>query len=306
MRRGPGRNRSSLLPVTGGPGGEPATLYHFTTADGLQGIVEKVSLWATDAEFLNDSQELQFGRPELVAALTAEADRIQYGAAEGGPDYARGAVLRSTAETLRSGAPPAATQEHLVHVACFCAADDLLSQWRGYGAGGGFAIGFDRAALAALPPIHHRIDHSDEHVHGDPLTVHLIQVRYGPEAIDPAIRQVLATLAPGPVGHPGATGWVRTQTVALPALAGIKHPAFAEEQEWRLLVAGEHQSMKFRIGPAGLVPYLPIPVPASAVVEVVIGPGGHADLRERGVRRLLWHYQLHHVNVRRSVAPFRG
>jgi hypothetical protein len=66
----------------------------------------------------------------------------------------------------------------------------------------------------------------------------------------------------------------------------------------------EHE--EFRIGPAGLVPYLPIPVPASAVVAVVMGPGGHADVRERGVGRLLRHYRLDHVSVRRSVAPHRG
>ncbi|HMC13498.1 MAG TPA: hypothetical protein VKG67_04050, partial [Gallionellaceae bacterium] len=35
-----------------------AHLYHYTTAAGLQGIVESQQLWATNIAYLNDAEEL--------------------------------------------------------------------------------------------------------------------------------------------------------------------------------------------------------------------------------------------------------
>src|SRR5437868_12026730 len=36
-------------------------LFHYTTAEGLKGIIEKNELWATSAYFLNDSTEITYG-----------------------------------------------------------------------------------------------------------------------------------------------------------------------------------------------------------------------------------------------------
>jgi hypothetical protein len=44
-------------------------LYHYTTADGLKGIIENDELWATSAYFLNDSAEIIYGCRILKEAL---------------------------------------------------------------------------------------------------------------------------------------------------------------------------------------------------------------------------------------------
>jgi hypothetical protein len=36
-------------------------VYHYTTADGLKGIIEGGVLWATSAYYLNDSTEIMYG-----------------------------------------------------------------------------------------------------------------------------------------------------------------------------------------------------------------------------------------------------
>jgi hypothetical protein len=51
-------------------------LYHYTTAAGLMGIVQSRTLRATNAEFLNDAQELQFGRSRLRDALLERAEEL--------------------------------------------------------------------------------------------------------------------------------------------------------------------------------------------------------------------------------------
>jgi hypothetical protein len=44
-------------------------LYHYTTADGLKGIVENDELWATSAYYLNDSTEIMYGYQLIDEAL---------------------------------------------------------------------------------------------------------------------------------------------------------------------------------------------------------------------------------------------
>src|ERR1039458_2675682 len=44
-------------------------IYHYTTADGLKGIIEKNELWASSAYFLNDSAEITYGYGVLKEVL---------------------------------------------------------------------------------------------------------------------------------------------------------------------------------------------------------------------------------------------
>src|ERR1700730_1271189 len=101
-------------------------LYHYTSAGGLLGIIESGTLWASDCRFLNDATELSYSTEQLLAALSTLEDDTM------GPESGfilPGVVEHLTAETFR------------VHVVCFCEDGDLLSQWRGYGADGGYAVG---------------------------------------------------------------------------------------------------------------------------------------------------------------------
>lgn len=295
---------------------EASLLYHYTTATGLKGIVDDGSIRASDAEFLNDAMELRFGRDELHEALIAEAERIAPEAdlnLGGGAEYSRATVMRSAASHLRPDGIFLSKQAHSVYVACFCEGGDLLSQWRGYAAEGGYAIGFSSAALRDIGPITTTLEVTGEeggildHLDGPSLEVRLVQVSYGPDAIAPVVRRVVETVAPHPVGHPGSKGWAQA-LVVLPELATIKHAAFEEECEWRLLVVGSQglENVQFRIGALGLIPYIPLSLPTNSIAEIVIGPGPHPDVREHGVIRFLAMNGIDDVSVRHSSAPYRG
>ena len=139
-------------------------LYHYTTAKGLNGIVESQQLRATNISYLNDSEELTGFFNRRLLHLLEEPIRAHftdmqtttsgrtYIDAEGGLEHVvtqsitkLGALLRS--HTLKFHAP---------HVTSFCAAspqdpdDGLLSQWRGYGPDGGYAIVFETHRLQQL------------------------------------------------------------------------------------------------------------------------------------------------------------
>ena len=106
-------------------------LYHYTSVNGLRGIVDSGNVWATHLGFLNDLSE---GR----AALEDEA-------------------YRARLDETDKRSP--------LFIASFCRHQEphqqkngLLSQWRGYaGEGGGYCVVFDEDALDGLVEAERRI-----------------------------------------------------------------------------------------------------------------------------------------------------
>jgi hypothetical protein len=82
---------------------EPKILYHYTTAIGLMGIVQSQTLWAPNAEFLNDARELRFGRPQVLDAPLKEADELSPDSGAFDANTSRATVMRSAADHLAPG-----------------------------------------------------------------------------------------------------------------------------------------------------------------------------------------------------------
>ncbi|MBI1376851.1 MAG: DUF2971 domain-containing protein [Frankiales bacterium] len=272
---------------------EPEVLYHYTDAAGLLGIIRSHTIWATDAEFLNDAQEMKFGRAEVLEALRTKARRLDAsGVGFGTEEESRSAVIRSVIDHLHPREGGVTNQQwHAAYVACFCEDGDLLSQWRGYAPGGGYAIGFTTSGLRNL---------SDPG--GTVAGPSLVRVRYGNEALIAAVSRVEAEVGERATGHPGVTGFDESARYVIPVLASIKHAAFAEEREWRVVVSSDRVGVQFRSTAVSIAPYLDLPFTASSITSVVVGPGPFPELREDAVRRLV----PESVEVRRSAAPFRG
>lgn len=138
----------------------PAPLYHYTTGQGMLGLLQGARLWATNAHFLNDPSEIQYGtklvQEELEGASRQHKEDLKKvdSGIEGFWDrwiakifvasYRVPEIEKWSKEALRvfeaQGEP---------YITCFCPNGDLLSQWRGYGSAGcGYAVGFDGAKLA--------------------------------------------------------------------------------------------------------------------------------------------------------------
>ncbi|MDH3997261.1 MAG: DUF2971 domain-containing protein [Desulfuromonadales bacterium] len=136
-------------------------LYHYTTWDGLLGILKSKCLWATHGRFLNDFSEFILFKEKLIELLQPHVSEAYLKLINEKPH------LRE--EIIESGG-----HEHLVHhdtvamvnamynsigeeiyILSFCGEhttqhineNGLLSQWRGYGADGGVAIVFDTEQL---------------------------------------------------------------------------------------------------------------------------------------------------------------
>ena len=274
--------------------GDMESLYHYTTAAGLQGILSGQTLWASDLRFLNDTNEGRYAYDLIVDAVAQlEHPGLRVDQPARGNDAELGyefAVFKDFV-ALDLNSP-----DIEVFVACFCESGDLLSQWRAYGSDHGYAIEFGVAGLRQVA----------EDWSSSPSAATLVQVQYGDSA-----PQVVQDAMQGMVDDPNIDYYMEdAPTVALhlkAALASIKHPGFREEREWRLVVGLEHyggRKVRFRSTPMAIVPYVEVPFARDMIQSIRIGPGQHVDTREVGIDRLLRHMGCE-VPVLRSEVPLR-
>lgn len=269
--------------------------YHYTDQQGLLGIVGHGNIWATDVEFLNDAQELIYARDNLLSTLRAERERAEFQAyvmagnqnpksvdvelrarsrwrnsknvhvMRSATDLA--AALGAVIEELENVGGPSESSPCHAYVSCFCSEGDLLSQWRGYGGVGGYSIGFRVAALRGIA--------KREEGKFDWVRYGFYHAAVGDEKLLPTLLGPRVTLMDS----------------YLKALTMVKNPSFQEEKEWRLMISREkvHPDVKFRAGPVGVTPYIPIGLLGGAVEEIIVGPGRHTMERVNGTYQLLKH-----------------
>lgn len=138
-------------------------LWHYTTASGLHGILNSQQLWATHIHYLNDAEEfsgffdrkllhlLKEGVQEGIAEASKTPEGLKLIKKAGGKAEIEKNVPKGLLTSLRE-----TTLSFQVYITSFCSPsshdseDGLLSQWRGYGTDGGYAIVFDTQALNEL------------------------------------------------------------------------------------------------------------------------------------------------------------
>ena len=273
-------------------GRKPRVLYHYTSGAGLIGIVETEAIWATNIRFLNDSTEFSFAL-NLAQQLVEERQN----SATNQFDNALYTVLR---ERL-SG-----TQDFDVYVSSFTESGDQLSQWRAYcPASGGYALGFSsKGLLSARPPLQGAAlvrcvyDRDDQQE---------IISKVFKSVTDFAEEKRHAGLSHDRVFRESFKQLGRLLALVAPAL---KHPSFAEEREWRLVVpegsfAQDEDTLHFREGRSTLVPFHAYSFAYMPLERLMIGPTPHPDLARDVVQSLLAAKGLSATTIRVSSIPNR-
>jgi hypothetical protein len=234
----------------------PASVWHYTSVAGLEGILSSNTVWATDARYTNDTTEFIHAKDIALGYLDrlTPADKFETSAR----DHVRNAVI----EAFNNGALSTSITE--VYLASFSAEGDLRGQWNIYGNNSqGISLAFDLRSVrppreygiaATVAPciydlrekerviagaLSHLMDYtakslrrvSDKQaVANDIKTYEIIQRIYG----QPESKQdFLATMDEQ---HRAAIRQVAIDTNydLLRIAAHCKHHSFAEEKEWRL------------------------------------------------------------------------
>jgi hypothetical protein len=285
----------------------PSRLYHYTSAEGLLGIIHSGEVWATNVLYLNDASELSHARDILESELKSQPMKL--------PD--------ETAQHAQQTIPLHSRNLPIDNfVVSFCEDGDLLSQWRAYGErGGGYSIGFHRSALlaaakrlqggCALRKIRYHQDQKEE------------MIRRRIEVLRETLEPLGDQLKPGPdAPWEGSLIWAQAAGSFHPALALMKNAAFQEEREWRIVrtlwkqpVPNWPWPVRLRIIRNQLAPYVPLSwvlpnTPTSREVrgieEVYCGPSTNPDLKIKAVEDLLRAHNCWNVKVLQSKVPLRA
>lgn len=265
----------------------PQVLYHYTSAEGLSGILTSQSFWMTDIRYMNDLSESQYAMELLIERLNTR---------EGDNDLST--VQRDFLARVLDIMPGLKYGPSTFCVS-FCEEGNLLSQWRAYrGLGGGYALGID---------FFHAFRLLDRRCF-------IRKLIYDPVAqqslLDRAIQSYLTTVgtladSSGTTTEDVVSGAARSFGSVITALLSFfKHPSFSEEHEWRLLHIANVDPLhdrsaerpRLRTFDGNIIPYIVVSF-AKAIeaatddvvgiefplVDVVVGPTVNSELNQTSI-----------------------
>ncbi len=300
-------------------------LFHYTTARGLIGILTSGQLWSTAYHCANDETELAAGR----GALTPIFRNFTYKLVETQDPRVtifahRGVDKMTYADGFENLLTSMSLSALSTFITCFCRAmgpedfsHGLLSQWRGYGADGGYAIQLNRKKLKAavggvegydLQDVHYdtknplreeMLGHTDAYIKA--YESHLNELAKPLNFTSRTVRSPIADL-----------GWASLEA-HLNYLVHTKNRHFGEERECRLSLVQATTRIEGALPVAyyergGLVvPYVSTPLAKLNILEciewIIVGPGPRMASRFKSAVQLVQD-TCGGVYVRPSHIPF--
>ncbi|MGQ0742720.1 MAG: DUF2971 domain-containing protein, partial [Alphaproteobacteria bacterium] len=272
-------------------------LYHYTTGENLVSIVESGKLWSTQIACLNDAQEVLYAADQL-------SKRVKTRRANNN-DMAIEKLLGSLEEALAN--PNVETAPFFV--TCFSEKGDDLSQWRAYcPSGNGYAIQFDAGALRKLTGSNQ---------------VFLVRVEYNEQnhnvMFDDVMRWAEAYFQKwdGKAKASSIDDWAKEfvqfflWNVSFLAPC-IKHPAFKDEAEWRLVysyAADDKTRMRFRQSGSMMTRHMPLRLEGQLpITGAVIGPCKYPLQSKVAVADLFKNagYDPNLMKIEPTIVPYRA
>lgn len=322
---------------------EHQQLCHYTTATGLHGILTSRQLWATHSSYLNDGEEITgFFDRKLPALLnsTVRSAIMKIAGGEPGSTEVKNAggiesVVKNLTNEMHMAIRDATLSFNQVYVTSFCkvlkgnsADDGLLSQWRGYGTDGGYAIIFDTKKLEELLHVEQSRYHYQSFQIGD------VQYHEHDENLATIHSE---TREWEDVLHKAILGFILTQKrekfepvlAAVTSLSGMhKHFGFHEESEVRVLALPTNKELLKEARDGGdlrprknvsfyprngiLVPHISlfepfqnVEQPALPITKIIVGPHPEKKKRKAAIELLRDQLELD-FDVTASDIPFLG
>lgn len=314
-------------------------LFHYTTWDGLLGILKTQSLWATHFKFLNDYSELYLCKEKLVeyvSPIIKEQFVVQIAKQrdleakineKGGLDQ----VTQHDARAFVDAAYSATGEE--IYILSFCGEDKsdyintngLLSQWRGYGQGGGVIIVLNTRELEKILEIEagrysYSLGYIADAIYSDDVTKVKNELSEDLTSIGEHVKSMLLNISEKNFEPPDAFN-------AFPSfikfITRFKHRGFSEENEVRIVclptnIDAEYQKLadkhnttpqsekerKFRIKNGKSVPYIElfdstdITLP---IERIIIGPHSDKEFRAASLKVML---RKANIEISISEIPF--
>lgn len=279
---------------------EQDVLYHYTSQQGLLGILRDRQIWASKIQYLNDTQELRLALD--LARRSLEGSRQI--ARKGEEDW----EVEEMLEDLGG------VENVNICVASFSEEKDQLSQWRAYGGQHGYALGFKPKSLFRV----------------EWRSFSLMRCEYRPDEQTAIMKELVEHKLALEREHSAGKQPNSAQRLhrfidpldslgqmALQIAPALKHESFREEKEWRLVSRPVNSSrLEFRAGGSMIIPYYECKLSGkdssgahsqAQLVEIVVGPCPHMDQAVAALQQLIFKEDLTEgCVVSRSRIPYRN
>jgi hypothetical protein len=306
------------------------SIFHYTDATGLAGILSSDTLFASDYRFLNDASELGIIHDLLVPLFEAEIAQIMpelderewirgfygYHGISGHGRQAEG-FFKSVIRVINDVSP--------LFVVSFCKHEEsskefkhgLLSQWRGYGNAGGFAIEFDEEGIDEL-----LTKELNEFAYAGYKSGDVLYERYErlfiPDEFKGVAGEMLRRIFE-PLDVSEITGRIDFDAFIrkfMSVASFLKHWGFREENEYRVLFSclpldkipdsnkRTPKEIKFRSKNGQIVPYIEVFKPNLPIKSIIVGPHPAQELQCEAVKLML-REEVIDAEVRMSEIPYR-
>lgn len=270
-------------------------LFHYTTVEGLIGILESKSLHAGKIHYLNDSKEFLYASDvcNRVVALSKNLEPIE--------------VVRLFEKVADFFSKMIGGNIFIISLS---ENPNSLSQWRAYAPSGGYSIGFSTVALAAL---------------AGPQKFKLARCIYDEKEQDQLMYGFMRSAADrlkqinaeDEEGERKLFGKLYLEYCEIAST--MKDPGFEEEKEWRLIggpVDLKLTQIAVKAKNSIAVPYFKFHLSNGKLTDlpnvshlgintIWIGPNRNQPLARLGLEDLLQHYGIHEVEPLESNIPYR-
>jgi hypothetical protein len=272
-------------------------LFHYTSLEGLLGIIESNSIWATNILYLNDASELNYAKDLFRSQLVYFQKNL------GNALMPESQFFQEIIENI----------EYFIigkdfFVCSFSEEDDLLSQWRSYCPGGiGFSLGFKLTKLkecvkqqkfTIMPCCYNKAEQKEKINKCINETSLRFRNENEPDWQSLSFELIIEFIKLAPT---------------------FKHPKFQEENEWRIIAElypptalpnKYYELFKFRPGQSMIVPYIEISLPKGEenliIDKIVVGPTHEPQLSKGSVETLLRAKNVEFGEIQCSTIPYRN
>ena len=287
-------------------------VYHYTSLEGLIGIINSQKIWATDIMFLNDASEFKYSKDilyEEVKKLQENDSRFKQ--ANNFDESLGHFFYKFLEENIEKLFP----SEHFSFYVCsFSEEKDLLSQWRGYCKNGiGFSIGFSldrlkenfkQASFSIKKCIYNKNKQTD-------LINDLLK-----NTSEKFISEI-GSSADKKIAWDTKSKYLSVEFISefIKLAPAFKNPHFIEEKEWRVIASLQTPGiitklLRFRPGKTMIIPYVELFLPEEdgklIIDEMVIGPTNDNSLSISSLNLLLMSKNVVCHKISSSTVPYRA
>lgn len=284
--------------------------YHYTTVEGLMGIIENKCLWATGIDFLNDPSETHYIE-DLIKQICIKSPDLKKVYEYFFNESYKSVFFDSTS----------------IYITSMSAAWDSLSMWNYYAKGNGYCLKFKKSDLF-------KTNLSDEDEFYSDMTMDEIKIVYNSTTQIESLESILGKYIQKIPEYEKLIQNIklcREQDNEIEfheyndLLSDLessfmddlyknrffyKHPSYEREQEIRIVCQYDAPTAfekKFRSTASGqLIDYIELPINLANIEEVMIHPIISDEVHRIGLRGYLYHNGLYNTKVTPSLIPFRN